>query len=69
MEVTLDSIKVMDKEMLSPTMVAKIIGCNPYYITLQARKDPTLLGFPVHVHGSRTQIPRRAFIKFMEGGN
>lgn len=68
MEVTLDSLKNMDKEMLSPTVVAKIIGCNPYYITLQARQNPALLGFPVHVHGSRTCIPRRAFIKFMEGG-
>lgn len=67
MEITLDSIKKMDKEMLPPTVVAKIIGCNPYYITLQARQNPALLGFPVHVHGSRTQIPRRAFIKFMEG--
>lgn len=68
MEITLDSIKKMDKEMLSPTIVAKIIGCNPYYITLQARQNPALLGFPVHVHGNRTKIPRRAFIKFMEGG-
>lgn len=64
---TLEDIKVMDREMLTPTIVAKVIGCNPYYITLQARKDPQKLGFPVHVHGNRTLVPRRGFIRWMEG--
>lgn len=67
-KMTLEEIKKMDKEMLVPTIVAKVIGCDPYYISLQARKKPELLGFPVHVHGNRTLIPRRAFIRWMEGG-
>lgn len=64
---TLDDIKNMDREMLSPAIVAKVIHCNPYYITIQARTNPTALGFPVSVQGTRTRIPRRAFIKWMEG--
>ena len=66
--ITLDEIKAMDREMLTPTIVGRVIGCNPYYITLEARSNPKRLGFPVHVHGTRTLIPRRAFIRWMEGG-
>lgn len=65
--ITLDEIKEMNREMLTPAIVSKVIGCDPYYITLQARSRPELLGFPVHVHGNRTLIPRRAFIRWMEG--
>lgn len=64
---TLDDIKTMTREMLTPSIVAQIIGCNPYYITIQARTDPDALGFPVSVQGTRTRIPRRAFIRWMEG--
>lgn len=31
---TLDDIKAMDREMLTPTIVAKVIRCAPYYISL-----------------------------------
>ena len=64
---TLDDIKKMDREMLTPAIVAKVIHCVPYYISLQARTNPAALGFPVSVQGSRTRIPRRAFIRWMEG--
>lgn len=65
---TLDDLKAMDREMLPPKIVAQVIGCDPYYISLQARTAPELLGFPVSVQGTRTRIPRRAFIRWMEGG-
>lgn len=65
--ITLDDVKAMDQEMLTPAIVGQVIGCNPYYISLQARENPALLGFPVSVHGTRTLIPRRSFIRFMEG--
>ena len=65
---TLDDVKAMTQEMLTPAIVAKVIHCDPYYITLQAKADPDALGFPVSVCGSRTRIPRRAFIRWMEGG-
>ena len=65
--ITLEAVKEMEQEMLTPSIVGRVIGCDPYYISLQARQNPNLLGFPVHVHGNRTLVPRRAFIRWMEG--
>ena len=64
---TLEDIKQMEKEMLTPNEAAPVVGCDPQYIRILARTDPARLGFPVVVIRSRTKIPRRAFIKFMEG--
>ena len=65
---TLNDIKAMDKEFISPAVVAQVIGCDPQSIRIQARKNPAALGFPVSVQGTRTRIPRRAFVRWMEGG-
>lgn len=67
-KLTLEDVKAMDREMLTPSIVGQVIGCDPYYISVQARTEPELLGFPVSVQGTRTRIPRRAFIRWMEGG-
>ncbi len=64
---TLEDIKAMEKEFLVPTEVAPLIGCSPYSINLIAKRNPESLGFPVIMIGSYCKIPRRAFIKFMEG--
>lgn len=50
---------------LNPTDVAPILGCDPQSIRLQARKDPASLGFPVVVLGTRTRIPRKAFLEYL----
>ena len=65
---TLNDIKAMDKEFISPAVVAQVIGCNPQSIRIQARENPAALGFPVSVQGTRTRIPRLAFISWVEGG-
>lgn len=64
---TLAEIKSLDKEFLTPKDVCGFLGCDPYNITLQARDDPAKLGFPVVVIGTRTKIPKNAFINFFEG--
>lgn len=64
---SLDDIRAMDREMLTPAIVARVIGCDPYFISVQARTDAAALGFPVCRMGTRTRIPRRAFIRWMEG--
>ena len=64
---TLDDIKTMDKEFLVPAEAAKILGCDPHYIRVAARQCPGALGFPVICLGNRTKIPRRAFVRYMEG--
>lgn len=64
---TLDDVKSMEKETLSLDETAAVIGCNAQSLRLQIKKDRAQLGFPVIVHGSRMVVPRRAFVRFMEG--
>ncbi len=66
-KITLDEVKAMDREMLTPKIVGAVIGCDPYNITLMARQRPEMLKFPFLVMGNRTKIPRLAFIAWMEG--
>lgn len=40
---TLDDLKAMDREILTPAIVARVLGCDPCYIRLQARADPKAL--------------------------
>ena len=65
---TLNEVRQMSKETITPAIAAKVLGCDPMYIRLVARKDPARLGFPTLCIGSRVKIPRLAFIRFMEGG-
>lgn len=65
---TISEIRECKKNMLTPADVCEILGCHPYSINKQAKKDPCLLGFPVIVVGTRVKIPREAFLKFWEGG-
>lgn len=68
---TLDEIKASTKEMLIPADVAEILGTDPYSISLQVKQDKengvNSFPFPTIRIGTRTKIPRRAFIKAMEG--
>lgn len=63
----LEKIKAMDKEFLTPSEVAPLLGCMPYAINVMAKKRPEKLGFPVIMIGNRVKIPKQAFINFMEG--
>ena len=64
---TLQEIKDCPKDVLVPADVATVLRCDAYNITLQAKANPALLGFPVIVIGNRVKIPKAAFIRFMEG--
>ena len=64
---TLDDIRNIDREFLTPAQVAEILGCDAQDVRVAARKRPDLLGFPVCVIGSRVKIPKRAFIRWMTG--
>ena len=66
---TLDDLKRLDREFLTPAQVAEVLGCDPHGIRVWARQRPEGLGFPVCLVGSRTKIPRRAFIAWMEGNS
>lgn len=64
---TLNDLRKSTKDVLTPSDVAPVLGCDPHYIRVAARQCPERLGFPVVLIGNRTKIPRIAFIKFMEG--
>lgn len=68
---TLEEIKKSDKEMLIPADICDILGCDKYNINVQVKEDKqngtNSFPFPTILLGSRVKIPRRAFIKAMEG--
>ena len=64
---TLDEIKRSDKAVLTPGDIAEVLGSDQQTIRVQARTAPEKLGFNVVVVGSRTKVPRLAFIRWMEG--
>ena len=66
---TLEQIAAIPGEVLTCQQIAPILRANPATLHQQAMEMPHLLGFPVIVAGNRVKVPKRAFIKFMEGNN
>ena len=64
---TLEEMRTIDREYLVPADVAPVLGCDPQDIRVAARQAPHMLGFNVCVVGSRVKIPRRGFLRWMEG--
>ena len=65
---TLEEMRTSTKDFLTPTDVAKVLGCHPYSINVQAQEDPSKLGFPVAVVKRRVRIPRMGFLIWYMGG-
>jgi len=64
---TLDEIRACPREFLIPSEIAPLLGVDPQDIRVCAKQCPERLGFHVSVIGSRVKIPRRAFIRWIEG--
>lgn len=62
-----EEMKELPKDYLTPKDVAGCLGCTAYAINQQAAANAGKLGFPVIMVGKRVKIPRKAFIRFMEG--
>lgn len=62
---TIEQLKQLEKDFLTPVEIAPILGCNPYSINCQVKKDASALGFPVIRLGSRVKIPRIPFLAFL----
>ena len=65
---TWNELLASEKPFVLAQDVDQIIGTSEHAIRVQARDDPGSLGFPVTRIGSRTYIPRPAFIRFVEEG-
>ena len=64
---TLEELKELDINMLTPAQAAEVLGVSAQSIRVCARQRPDLLGFPVMVYGSRVKVPRLPLIDFLEG--
>lgn len=64
---TINDIKQSDKDILTCADVSEVLKCDPYTLHVQAQQRPEMLGFPVICVGNRVKIPRKAFLRFMEG--
>ena len=62
---TLEEIRNSTKDVLTPADIAPVLGVDPQSIR---KADLVDLGFPVCRIGTRTLIPRKPFLAFMEGG-
>jgi len=63
--VTLEELQKSTEIFVTPADVAPILKCDPQCIRKQAQTDPSQLGFPVIVQGSRVRIPRIPFLRFI----
>lgn len=61
----LQEMGITTKIWLTPADVAPILHCDPQCIRVQAQRDPSKLGYPVIVIGSRVRIPRIPFLKYL----
>lgn len=66
---TLQELEQLETEVLTPTQVAPILGCQPYTINVAVRNGKNPFPFPVIKMGTRVRIPKRPFIRFMKGGD
>ena len=64
---TIQDLKELKKDIVTPGDIAPILGCDPNVIRYQAEKDIKALGFSATKIGTRVKIPRLAFIKWFEG--
>lgn len=64
---TIEDIKNMSKEMLTPGDIAPILECDPNVIRFQAKQNVRALGFSCTKIGTRVKIPRKAFLDWYEG--
>lgn len=66
---TIEELKNSNREFLYAADIAPILRVDPQCIRRQAQAKPEALGFPVSVIGSRCKIPRKGFLRFVEGGS
>jgi len=64
---TLKEVEAMDREMLTPCIVAAVLQSDPQELRMQARERPDLLGFPTICIGNRVKIPKAGFLAYCQG--
>lgn len=65
---TWEEIVASDELILTAQDVAPILKCDPQTLRISAKEQKDLIGFNCSVIGKTLRIPRKAFIRWMEGG-
>lgn len=64
---TMDEIRGSPKDVLTLEDVGCVVRIAPIKLRDQAQKEPKMLGFPVVVANGTVRVPRKAFIRWMDG--
>ena len=64
---TLEDVRGMAEDVLTPAIVADVIGCSGFTLGRMAHEEPEKIPFPVLCIGRNTYIPRSGFINWMDG--
>ena len=63
----LKDLRHMEEDMLTPAIVAEVIGCSGFTLGTIAHENPEKLPFPSVCIGRNTYFPRSGFINWMDG--
>lgn len=70
-KLTIEEIRNLDREMLTPLEASGVLKCSAYQINLQARSDAEngtkYLPFKCLIVGRRVKVPRNQLIKYIDG--
>ena len=64
---TLEDVRGMAEDMLTPAIVADVIGCSGFTLGRMAHEEPEKIPFPSFCVGRNTYFPRSGFINWMDG--
>lgn len=64
---TLEDVRGMAEDVLTPAIVADVIGCSGFTLGRMAHEEPEKIPFPVFCVGRNTYIPRAGFVNWMDG--
>ena len=64
---TVEDIRKMDKDFLTPLEVSAVLGSNPQDVRDVAKLCPERIGYPFTFTGNRMKIPRIGFLNWFDG--
>ncbi len=67
MKLTLQEIKELDQDWITPEQASGALGCTGQYLGWKCHNEPENVQFPFLCLGNKTIIPRAGFINWMEG--
>ncbi len=56
-----------ERQYFTAEEIAPQLGVHPQSLRMQARLDPSKLGFPITVIGKAVRIPKQGFINWIKG--